>query len=217
MRFIFEQIRTGGDRNFAYLIGDRDSGDAAAVDPSFEPKLTYERAVAQGLTIRRILNTHGHSDHVNGNRVMKELTGAEVFAHAGIPGGPDHALAEGDEFRIGAIPVRVYHVPGHCPDHLVFHLPDQKVAITGDLLFVGKIGGTAGEEDARTEYESLWKLIAGLRDDTTIWPGHDYGCRPASTIALEKATNPFLLAEDLDAFLALKRDWADFKAEKGLV
>ena len=216
MRFIFEQIRTGGDRNFAYLIGDRETGDAAAVDPSWEPGLTLARATAQGLTIRWILNTHGHDDHVNGNAGMKEATGAEILAHPLVPGGPDRALADGDEIAVGSISVRAYHVPGHCPDHLLFHLPDQKVAVTGDLLFVGKIGGTAGEEAARAEYESLWRMLAKLPDDTTVWPGHDYGCRAATTIGLEKTTNPFLLAEDFEAFFRLKRDWAEFKASNGL-
>ncbi len=63
---------------------------------------------------------------------------------------------------------------------------------------------------------SCRRVRPALPDDTTVWPGHDYGCRAASTIALEKAFNPFLLAEDFDAFMALKRDWASFKAENGL-
>ena len=100
--------------------------------------------------------------------------------------------------------------------HLLFWLPDQKVAITGDLLFVGKIGGTATDEQARAEFDSLRCVLTTLPDDTTIWPGHDYGCRPASTIALERIANPFLLAPDFKAFLQLKRDWADYKARLGL-
>ena len=83
-------------------------------------------------------------------------------------------------------------MPGHCPDHVLFHLPEQKVAVTGDLLFVGKIGGTAGEEDARTEFESLRRVLSELPDDTTVWPGHDYGNSPSSTIAHEKLSNPFM-------------------------
>jgi glyoxylase-like metal-dependent hydrolase (beta-lactamase superfamily II) len=99
----------------------------------------------------------------------------------------------------------------------VIYLENQRVAITGDHLFVGKIGGTTTERAARTEYASLQKALDRLTDDTTIWPGHDYGCRPSSTIALEKVTNPFLLRMGtVDEFLQLKRDWAAFKAEHGL-
>ena len=91
------------------------------------------------------------------------------------------------------------------------------MALTGDLLFVGKIGGTAGERAARREYRSLERVLEELPDETTIWPGHDYGCRPASTVALEKATNPFLRCDGFDAFFDLKRRWSSFKEEHGLV
>ena len=89
--------------------------------------------------------------------------------------------------------------------------------MTGDLLFVGKVGGTGKDEDARVEFESLARLLREIPPDTTIWPGHDYGCRPASTAALEKATNPFLCVGDVDEFLALKGDWKDFKLRLGLL
>ena len=214
MDFVFEQIRLGGDRNFGYLIGDRTTGVAAAVDPAFCPEMVLERAEAQKLTVELILNTHGHSDHVNGNAWLKEKTGAPVLAYRDA--NPDIALDDGEEFAIGSIEVKTYFVPGHADDHLLFHLKHQRVAITGDLIFVGKIGGTGTEEDARTEYESLQRMLATLPDDTTIWPGHDYGCRPSSTIALEKETNPFLLAQDFEAFLALKANWAAYKANMGL-
>lgn len=217
MDFVFEQIRVGGDRNFGYLVGDRKAAVAAAVDPAFSPELFAERASAQGLEITHILNTHGHSDHVNGNDRLKELTGAVVGAYKDSHVRPDLALEDGDTVTIGPLSLRVLHLPGHSPDHLVFWLAAQRVALTGDLLFVGKIGGTAGEEDGRTEYESLERLLQELPDDTTIWPGHDYGCRPASTIALERLVNPFLQAPDLRSFLKLKADWARFKAQHGLV
>ena len=67
MKFIFEQIRTGGDRNFAYLVGDREAKVGAIVDPSYDPEAVVERAKAQGLEVKYILNTHGHKDHTNGS------------------------------------------------------------------------------------------------------------------------------------------------------
>jgi glyoxylase-like metal-dependent hydrolase (beta-lactamase superfamily II) len=108
------------------------------------------------------------------------------------------------------------YVPGHCPDHLVIYEPSWRLLVTGDLLFVGKVGGTRTDDDARTEWASLQKVLARIPDDATVWPGHDYGVRPSSTIALERATNPFLRAPDVDAFLAVKRDWPALKQRLGL-
>jgi glyoxylase-like metal-dependent hydrolase (beta-lactamase superfamily II) len=213
--FVFEQIRNGGDRNFGYLVGDRPRGVAAAVDPSFAPERYQERAQAQGLRITHILNTHGHTDHVNGNAKLKKLTGAPVAAHPLAR--PDLPLTDGAALAVGSIAIRVLHVPGHCDDHVLFHLPEQRIAITGDLLFVGKVGGTETEEDARKEYASLARVLAELPPDTTVWPGHDYGSRPSSTLALERLCNPFLRAPDFAAFYRLKQDWARFKAENGLL
>jgi len=216
MDFVFEQIRVGGDRNFGYLVGDRAARVAAAVDPAFKPALFLDRAKAQGLKITHILNTHGHTDHTNGNKKLKKKTGARVCAYWESPVGPELRLDDGDTVEIGSIAIRVRHVPGHSPDHLLFWLEKQKVAITGDLLFVGKIGGTSTEEEAQSEYRSLMRALQDLPDETTIWPGHDYGCRPSSTIGLEKLTNPFLLTADFAAFYKLTQEWSDFKAQYGL-
>jgi glyoxylase-like metal-dependent hydrolase (beta-lactamase superfamily II) len=212
--FILEQIRVGGDRNLGYLVGDRAARLAAAVDPAFSPAMFLERAEVQGLRITHILNTHGHLDHTNGNAELKRRTGARIAAHPRA--GPDLPLADGDTLAIGSIAIRALHAPGHTDDHLVFFLPAQKVAITGDLLFVGKVGGTSTDAEARAEYESLRRLLRELPPDATVWPGHDYGCRPATTLALEALANPFLLAPDFEAFRELKRDWAAFKQRNGL-
>jgi glyoxylase-like metal-dependent hydrolase (beta-lactamase superfamily II) len=216
MRLVFEQIRTGGDRNFGYLLGDRDAGLAILIDPSFSPDTLVERATAQGLEVKLVINTHGHGDHTNGNSRAVKLTGAKLAAHPGVPFALDVPLEDGRVFELGSLRLKILHVPGHTPDHIIVHLAGERVALTGDHLFVGKIGGTSTEADSRTEYESLERTLRELPDDTTIWPGHDYGARPSSTILLEKATNPFLRAAGIQEFLELKRTWADFKARYGL-
>jgi glyoxylase-like metal-dependent hydrolase (beta-lactamase superfamily II) len=94
--------------------------------------------------------------------------------------------------------------------------PAFQLLVTGDLLFVGKVGGTATEGDARREWDSLRRLLEVIPDAATVWPGHDYGVRPSSTMALERQTNPFLRCEDLEAFLRLKRDWPAYKQRLGL-
>jgi glyoxylase-like metal-dependent hydrolase (beta-lactamase superfamily II) len=172
------------------------------------------RARDQKLTVRHIINTHGHPDHVNGNEHAVALTGAPVAAHPLLR--PDVALEDGAEMRVGGLRLLCYHVPGHCPDHLVIHEVEHGLAFTGDLLFVGKVGGTGNDDDARTEWASLQRVLQVLPEAATVWPGHDYGARPSSTMALEKQTNPFLLCRDVDAFLELKRNWATFKQEHGL-
>jgi len=216
MRFIFEQLRVGGDRNFGYLLGDRDAGLGVVIDPSYTPEAVVQRARAQGLRITHILNTHGHPDHTNGNEAAKALTGAVVTGGPGHPGPVDLILQDGDRVHFGAFSIRTWHVPGHHQDHLAFLVEGQDAAFTGDLLFVGKVGGTQTEADGRTEWASLQRLLRDWPDHTTIWPGHDYGARPSSTVALERRTNPFLLCADVEAFLVAKQAWAGFKARHGL-
>lgn len=214
MRFVFEQVRVGGDRNFGYLLGDREAGEGILVDPSFDPAALVARA--QGLRVVRILNTHGHADHSNGNAEAQALTGAPVAGGPGHPGPVDQVLRDGDRVPFGAFEVRIWHVPGHFPDHLAFLVEGQDAGLTGDLLFVGKVGGTATEADGRTEWASLQRLLAEWPPRTTLWPGHDYGARPSSTLAWERDTNPFLRCADVEAFLRLKADWPAFKARHGL-
>ena len=213
--FIFEQIRTGGDRNFAYLIGDADAKTAVIVDPSYDPEAVVGRAKDQQLTVTHIINTHGHPDHTNGNAKAMKLTGAKLLAYKTAASRPGVAVDHEDTLAVGAFTLKFLFTPGHADDHICVLVDD--VCLTGDVIFVGKVGGTSGREAAEIEYRSLHNVVLKLSDDTTIWPGHDYGCRPSSTISLERRTNPFLLAGDLDAFLDLKNNWAAFKAERGLI
>ena len=216
MQLVFEQVRSGGDRNFGYLVGDRDAGEAALIDPSYSPDAFVERARAQSLRVTFIVNTHGHPDHLNGNERAVELTGAPVAAHPRCPTAVDVKLGDEQELHVGALRLRCLFVPGHADDHIVVFEPAYRILITGDLLFVGKVGGTRTEEEAHAEWASLQRLLLVIPEDATVWPGHDYGARPSSTMALERAMNPFLRCRNLDEFMAMKADWPAFKQRHGL-
>ncbi|MGE3401680.1 MAG: MBL fold metallo-hydrolase [Vicinamibacterales bacterium] len=217
MILVFEQLRTGGDRNLGYLLGDRDAGKCVLIDPSYTPGALVQRAADQKLAVTCIINTHGHPDHINGNDEAKRLTGAPLAALAGSPFvTPDIGLGDRQELRVGSLKLEFLHVPGHCPDHVVIYEPSWKLLITGDILFVGKVGGTSNDEDALTEWQSLQRIMERVPDDATVWPGHDYGVRPVSTMGLERATNPFLRCAEAEDFIALKRDWPSFKQRLGL-
>jgi glyoxylase-like metal-dependent hydrolase (beta-lactamase superfamily II) len=210
---VFEQIRVGGDRNFGYFFADRDRGVAAVIDPSYSPELFLERAKRQGLTIATIINTHGHHDHVNGNATIQEATGAKVF----LLGKGNLEVKEGESLWVGDFELKVLTTPGHSVDHVVLFNPTFQIAITGDHLFVGKIGGTATDEEARQQYASFEKMKREIPKSATIWPGHDVGCRPASTFGLELATNPFLMGNSLETFFKMKQDWGEYKKKFGLI
>ena len=216
MRLIFEQIRAGGDRNFGYLLADRDARTGVLIDPSYSPDAFVQRAVDQGITVTHVINTHSHPDHTNGNDVALARTCAPLVAHTSAPGSPAVPVDDRAELAVGSLRLQFLHVPGHCHDHVVIFEPYYKLLITGDLLFVGKVGGTRSEDDARTEWDSLQRVIATIPREATVWPGHDYGIRPSSTMALELETNPFLLCADVPAFLRLKADWPQVKATLGL-
>ena len=187
------------------------------IDPSYSPEAFVQRSRDQGLTVTHIINTHGHSDHTNGNAKAAELTAAPVAAFAdSLLISPDLGLRDEQELQVGGLRLQFLHVPGHYPDHLVVYDPEWRILITGDLLFVGKLGGTTDDDDARTEWASLRRLLDRVPDEATVWPGHDYGVRPSSTIGLERATNPFLRCPDLTAFITLKRDWPTVKQRLGL-
>jgi glyoxylase-like metal-dependent hydrolase (beta-lactamase superfamily II) len=133
-----------------------------------------------------------------------------------LPTAPDVPLDDGQELTIGSLRLRFMEVPGHADDHLVVYESSYELLITGDLLFVGKIGGTGSEADARAEWNSLQRVLGAVPDTATVWPGHDYGVRPSSTVGIERKTNPFLLCQDADALVRLKAEWPDFKKQHGL-
>jgi len=209
---IFEQIHAGGHKNFSYLIGDDSTREAAIVDPSYAPERALDQATRQGLSIRYVISTHSHPDHIDGNAYVLERTKATEVLHESSPHPSQLRVKDNDELAVGGISLRFLHTPGHIPDHVCV-LADGKL-LTGDVLFVGKVGGTGAHfpgSDPKQQWESLQRLMK-LDASIEVWPGHDYGAAPSSTIGHEAATNPFLLCKTLEEFLYLKDHWTEYKA-----
>lgn len=208
------QIRTGGDRNFGYLFADDEQGVAAIVDPSFSPERIVNLARERGYAIAYVFHTHGHGDHTNGGAVVERLTGKRPLALGSVDPATGTLIGDGARLPLGDLAITILHTPGHTADSMCIHVGDA--VFTGDTLFVGKVGGTDLGPGARAEYDSLHEKLLALPPETRVFPGHDYGVAPESTIAHERETNPFLLQSDLNAFVHLKRDWAAYKKEHGI-
>lgn len=209
-----KQFATGGDRNFGYLEADEGTGQAAVIDASYSPEAIVAFARDNGYTIAYAFSTHGHGDHTNGNAALAALTGVKPLLFGDREPTTGRAVTDGARFPLGDLEIAVIHTPGHSDDSVCLHIGDA--VFTGDTLFVGKVGGTDLEEGARAEYRSLHDKLMALPGDTRVFPGHNVGVTPQSTIAHERATNPFLLQPDLESFIDLKRNWAAYKLEHGI-
>ena len=210
---IFHQIDAGGDRNFAYLIADKDGGKAVVIDPPPDPDRYAGLIDGHKLTVEYVIITHGHSDHSWGMMPAKKRFGGKVVGHVSMHLPLDLKVDEGDTLPLGDLKLEFLYTPGHTDDHICVICGHH--VITGDTLFVGKVGGTDLGPGAKREWESLQKLLQ-LPDDTEVWPGHNYGVAPTSTIGHERKTNPFLLQPDFDAFIDLKANWLDYKRKHGI-
>jgi len=197
---IFRQVPVGTFQNFSYIIGDEKTKSAALVDPAWEVDNLLAQCEELGLKITRVINTHSHRDHVEGNEAVARRTGAKVVMHEKSPIGKDIAVKDGDAIEVGSLKVKVIHTPGHCPDHICL-LVDGKL-LTGDTLFVGECGRTdlAGGNSGDL-YDSLVKKILPLDDSIEVYPGHDYGNRPSTTIGYERKNNYTLKPRTREEFI----------------
>lgn len=188
--------------NYSYLVYCPETMQGAAVDPSMRPEVLIAEAEQRGVTLSLLLNTHGHQDHVAGNPHILALKNVKLAANPTDVPNPDIALAEGTKIPIGNGEIEVLHTPGHTPGSVVFKTGNQ--IITGDTLFVSRCGradlpGSVVED----LYQSLQRLKK-LPPDTRVYPGHNYGPTPTSTIGWELANNDFLKCPDLDSFIKLR-------------
>ena len=211
---IFEQIDAGGDRNFSYLIGDEDTRLCAVVDPGYDTSKLAARVADLGLKVAYVLNTHTHHDHTVGNDVF--YTGeVKLAAYKGARVNPDVPLDHGEVIQLGKQRIEILYTPGHYVDAICL-LVNGKL-ITGDTLFVGCIGGSSFQGgSAEKQFHSLFQVILQLDDSVEVYPGHDYGPQPSSTLGHERATNPFLSRTNFQDFVWLKEHWDAYKAEHGI-
>jgi len=207
-------FRTGGDRNFGYLIADETSGEAFVIDPSYDPDLITEYARKNEYRVIYAFNTHDHHDHTNGNRRFQKKTGIRPLLFGDTDPTTGKRVEDEAEFPLGNLVIRVLHTPGHTPDSICLYVGDA--VFTGDTLFVGKVGGTDFGAGARAEYNSLHRKLMMLPDAARVFPGHDVGIAPESTIRRERETNPFLLRPDLGSFVELKKNWGAYKKDHGI-
>lgn len=195
----FKQIKQRGD-NFSYIIADDVTNEAAIVDPSFNVDAIIQTIKEQHLSPKYVINTHHHGDHTAGNEDLRSRFDAKVVAHRLSSVAKDVSVADGDTIRVGGVAIKVIRTPGHTPDGICL-IAENKL-LTGDTLFIGECGRTdLPGGSAEDMYHSLFDKLMKLDDCIEVYPGHDYGSRPHSTIGVERRTNYTLEKRTLAEFL----------------
>ncbi|MBL8693212.1 MAG: MBL fold metallo-hydrolase [Planctomycetes bacterium] len=196
---IVEQHRIEGC--LAYLVYDPESREAAIVDPRAEGvDALLARLSAAKLTLRAVIDTHTHADHLSGAARLRKETGAEIVMSAGASSlVTTRRVKDGDVVKIGTHELRVLETPGHTPDSISIATADA--VFTGDTLLIGTTGRTdfiGG--DPRALYRSIARQIRPLDDSMVVYPGHDYVGRTHSRLGDERRTSVAFLESDIEKF-----------------
>ena len=206
---ILETFPVGPLRCNCTILGDELTHEAVVVDPGDNlPEILF-RLQKHGLTLRQIVVTHAHIDHVGGAALLKKVTGAPVFLNKhdlellgamemqagwlGVPtpevAPPDASADDRTKIGLAALPAEVIHTPGHTQGSICLLFPGQNLLLAGDTLFAGSIGRTdLPGGDGRQILRSLRERLLVLPDTTRVLPGHG----PETTIGEERQSNPFL-------------------------
>jgi len=192
-------------QNYVYLVGDRNTHEALVVDPAWEVDSVLKAAEKEGYQVKGALVTHTHFDHVNGLEELLNKTDGTVYINKNevefLKGMKANIkpMSGGDHVKIGNVDIALLHTPGHTPGSQCF-LVDQNL-ISGDTLFINACGRCdLPGGNAEEMYRSL-RTLAELDEKTILYPGHNYGDEPTSTIGNEKRYNPYLQTTNLNAFL----------------
>ncbi len=231
-RLYFRQLLAGRDVasgdplarqmvNFVYLIGDRDTGEAVAVDPAYDPPGILDVLADDDMTLTGVLATHYHPDHVGGDMLGLSIRGlAELLELADVPvhvqedegdlvtevtGVSDGHLVRhrsGDAVAVGSVEIELIHTPGHTPGSQCFFVDGRLVA--GDTLFLEGCGRTdLPGGDPREMYESLTQRLARIPDEAILYPGHLYAPQPSASMGETRARNYVFAPRTPEQWLAM--------------
>ncbi len=231
-RLYFRQLLAGRDFaqgdliarqmvNFVYLVGDRETGEAVAIDPAYDVQGLVDVLAEDGMRLTGALATHYHPDHVGGDMMGHSIQGvADLLAIAPVPihiqedekpwvqrvtGASDTDLVthtSGDTVMVGEIPIELIHTPGHTPGSQCFLVDNRLVA--GDTLVREGCGRTdLPGGDAGLLYESLTQKLAKVPDDATLYPGHLYSPEPSAPMEEVRRFNMVFQPPDKDTFLRM--------------
>ena len=194
-----------------YLVGYLQTKETAIIDPGGDEDLIINTIKKMSLRPVIIINTHAHPDHTAGNQTLKQVFNIPIAMHASDAGSflnqanlflgsmlgalptpqPDILLKDGNNVVLGEISLKVIHTPGHTPGSICLYYPGH--VFTGDTLFVKAVGRTDLPGGSwETLIKSIKTRLFTLPEETIVWPGHDYGEKPNSTIGEEKRFNPFI-------------------------
>ncbi|AAR34449.1 MBL fold metallo-hydrolase [Geobacter sulfurreducens] len=206
---IFETVVVGPLGVNCFILGCEQSREGVIVDPGAESGRILERVGELGLKVGMVINTHGHFDHVGGNRKVLEATGAKLLVHrddvhfldraadvAAMYGldtenspAPDSLLEDGMTLSVGTLSLRVLHTPGHTPGGCCLLLEGEGKVLTGDTLFEESVGRTDFPGSSHEALiTSIREKLLTLPDETEVYPGHG----PATSIGRERRYNPYL-------------------------
>lgn len=196
----------------AFLVRSRASQTAVAIDPGAEASAMADALEAASLQLEAILLTHAHLDHIEGVAELVRRTGAPVYLHPAdrplygaaadqaamfglrveTPPPIDHDLVPGETLEFAGLRFQLRFAPGHAPGHVILYIEEEGVAFVGDVVFQGSIGRSdLPGGDFEQLMRSIREQVLTLPDETVLYPGHG----PATTVAHERKSNPFLVGD----------------------
>ncbi|MDP2091480.1 MAG: MBL fold metallo-hydrolase, partial [Pseudohongiella sp.] len=190
---IFRQLYDAVSSTYTYLLADEVTREALLIDPVYE-QLHRDLALLRelNLTLKLVLDTHAHADHVTAAWILKQKTGCQIALAASVGAlNVDIPLSHGNLIGVAGVSLEVRATPGHTEGCLSYVLADRSMVFTGDTLLIRGCGRSDFQQgDAARLYYSITGQIFVLPDDCAIYPAHDYNGRTRSSVAEEKMHNP---------------------------